>query len=213
MSEVFSRRAELGVKLATLALAIGAIAGIVFWTARLRAVDIAGVPSPQPVPFSHKHHVGDIGLDCRYCHSTVETAAFAGNAGDRDLPHLSLAALRRRAAAGAAASKRRNRASRSPGHGCTSCPISSTSITASTSPRASAASNAMAGSTRCRSNGGANRCRCSGASTAIAIRARTCARTTPCSRCCRSRRRARQRSRCRARAASPIARPATARTR
>ena len=61
-----------------LALAIGAIAGIGFWTARLRAVDIAGVPSPQPVPFSHKHHVGDIGLDCRYCHSTVETAAFAG---------------------------------------------------------------------------------------------------------------------------------------
>jgi hypothetical protein len=78
MSEVFSRRAELGVKLATLALAIGTIAGILFWTASLRAVDSTGVPSPQPVPFSHKHHVGDVGLDCRYCHSTVETAAFAG---------------------------------------------------------------------------------------------------------------------------------------
>ena len=32
----------------------------------------------QPVPFSHKHHVGGLGLDCRYCHQTVETAAQAG---------------------------------------------------------------------------------------------------------------------------------------
>ena len=27
----------------------------------------------QPVPFSHRHHVGEIGIDCRYCHTTVET--------------------------------------------------------------------------------------------------------------------------------------------
>lgn len=32
----------------------------------------------QPVPFSHKHHVGDDGIDCRYCHSAVESSAFAG---------------------------------------------------------------------------------------------------------------------------------------
>ena len=32
----------------------------------------------QPVQFSHKHHVGDDGIDCRYCHSTVETTASAG---------------------------------------------------------------------------------------------------------------------------------------
>jgi hypothetical protein len=32
----------------------------------------------QPVPFSHAHHVGDVGLDCRYCHTSVETSAFAG---------------------------------------------------------------------------------------------------------------------------------------
>jgi hypothetical protein len=37
-----------------------------------------GVPLEQPVPFSHKHHVGELGLDCRYCHSTVETSASAG---------------------------------------------------------------------------------------------------------------------------------------
>lgn len=38
----------------------------------------ANVPREQPVQFSHKHHVGDEGIDCRYCHTSVETAAFAG---------------------------------------------------------------------------------------------------------------------------------------
>ncbi|MCC7163015.1 MAG: cytochrome c3 family protein [Anaerolineae bacterium] len=37
-----------------------------------------GVPVPQPVLFSHKHHVGDDGIDCRYCHASVEVSAFAG---------------------------------------------------------------------------------------------------------------------------------------
>ncbi len=32
----------------------------------------------QPVPFSHKHHVGGLGLDCRYCHSAVEISTVAG---------------------------------------------------------------------------------------------------------------------------------------
>jgi hypothetical protein len=31
----------------------------------------------QPVPFSHAHHVGGLGLDCRYCHTTVEQSSFA----------------------------------------------------------------------------------------------------------------------------------------
>ncbi len=35
------------------------------------------VPREQPVPFSHKHHVGGLGLDCRYCHTTVEKSGFA----------------------------------------------------------------------------------------------------------------------------------------
>jgi hypothetical protein len=35
-------------------------------------------PVPQPVAFSHRHHVGEEGFDCRYCHTTVDTAAFAG---------------------------------------------------------------------------------------------------------------------------------------
>src|SRR5256885_2911149 len=32
----------------------------------------------QPVPFSHKHHVSGIGIDCRYCHTSVEDSSFAG---------------------------------------------------------------------------------------------------------------------------------------
>ena len=38
----------------------------------------AFVAREQPVQFSHKHHVGDEGIDCRYCHTSVETSAFAG---------------------------------------------------------------------------------------------------------------------------------------
>jgi len=36
-----------------------------------------GVTRVQPVQFSHQHHVGSMGIDCRYCHTTVEKAAFA----------------------------------------------------------------------------------------------------------------------------------------
>lgn len=32
----------------------------------------------QPVPFSHRHHTAEIGIDCRYCHTSVETSAHAG---------------------------------------------------------------------------------------------------------------------------------------
>jgi len=36
-----------------------------------------GIAKTQPIPFSHTHHVGSMGIDCRYCHSTVETSAYA----------------------------------------------------------------------------------------------------------------------------------------
>jgi formate-dependent nitrite reductase cytochrome c552 subunit len=36
------------------------------------------IPRPQPVPFSHEHHVGGLGLDCRYCHASVEISSSAG---------------------------------------------------------------------------------------------------------------------------------------
>jgi len=38
----------------------------------------AYVARTQPVPFSHKHHVAGIGIDCRYCHTSVEESSFAG---------------------------------------------------------------------------------------------------------------------------------------
>ena len=37
-----------------------------------------GVARSQPVPVSHKHLVGDDGIDCRYCHTSVEESSFAG---------------------------------------------------------------------------------------------------------------------------------------
>ena len=38
----------------------------------------AGVMREQPIPFSHQHHVGVLGIDCRYCHTSVEKSSFAG---------------------------------------------------------------------------------------------------------------------------------------
>ena len=59
-----------------LAILLAAIAG----TALLRSDFLSGVgqAAAQPVPFSHKHHVGQLGIDCRYCHGGVETSSFAG---------------------------------------------------------------------------------------------------------------------------------------
>lgn len=37
-----------------------------------------GVRPDQPVPFSHKHHVQGLGLQCQYCHTTVEKSSYAG---------------------------------------------------------------------------------------------------------------------------------------
>jgi len=38
----------------------------------------AGMNRVQPVQFSHEHHVGVLGIDCRYCHTSVEDSSFAG---------------------------------------------------------------------------------------------------------------------------------------
>lgn len=37
-----------------------------------------GLAPTQPVQFSHRHHAGELRIDCRFCHATVETSAFAG---------------------------------------------------------------------------------------------------------------------------------------
>ncbi|MEW6298855.1 MAG: cytochrome c3 family protein [Thermodesulfobacteriota bacterium] len=55
--------------------ALGVIgAGIV----RSSYVTEVGVAREQPVPFSHKRHVSGLGIDCRYCHTSVEESSFAG---------------------------------------------------------------------------------------------------------------------------------------
>ncbi len=36
------------------------------------------VPKNQPVPFSHQHHAWELGIDCRYCHTSVEKSSYAG---------------------------------------------------------------------------------------------------------------------------------------
>src|SRR5262252_10058644 len=41
-------------------------------------VTYAGIVRPQPAPFSHEHHVAALGIDCRYCHTSVENSSFAG---------------------------------------------------------------------------------------------------------------------------------------
>jgi hypothetical protein len=46
--------------------------------ARSSYMTTAGVAYTQPVQFSHQHHVGLLGIDCRYCHTSVETSSFAG---------------------------------------------------------------------------------------------------------------------------------------
>lgn len=61
------------------------IVAAAFWTATEIQRSPWGTVSPnfgiapeQPVPFSHEHHVGGLGIDCRYCHTSVEVSGFAG---------------------------------------------------------------------------------------------------------------------------------------
>jgi len=57
---------------------VGALGWVAYAVVRSPYVTNAGVIKQQPVPFSHKHHVSECGIDCRYCHTGVETSSFAG---------------------------------------------------------------------------------------------------------------------------------------
>lgn len=50
---------------------------VVYWPRSSYATGMGYRPA-QPIPFSHAHHVGELGIDCRYCHQTVESSANAG---------------------------------------------------------------------------------------------------------------------------------------
>ena len=60
------------------AVVVAGFGWFVLLLARSDYVTGVAIPREQPVPFSHKHHVADVGLDCRYCHTSVDKAAFAG---------------------------------------------------------------------------------------------------------------------------------------
>ena len=79
--QVFSRPQVLAIRAIVLALLLAAAGLIAAGQWRERAWQSVGTPVPQPIPFSHKHHVGDDGIDCRYCHTTVETSRNAGLPG------------------------------------------------------------------------------------------------------------------------------------
>ena len=56
-------------------LACVATAGITYYmTPKYTRIGYAPI---QPVPYSHKKHVGELGLDCRYCHNYIDTAGAA----------------------------------------------------------------------------------------------------------------------------------------
>jgi hypothetical protein len=77
MPQVFQPPLVLGIKLA---LAGTVLAVVALWLTVYKMLPAhSGALSPaQPLPFSHKHHAGDDGIDCRYCHWSVEKSAFAG---------------------------------------------------------------------------------------------------------------------------------------
>jgi len=80
MSQIFHHSTNTLSKLSifgALFLAAGTV-WLVLQINRSPYVTQAGVAREQPVPFSHQHHVGGLGVDCRYCHTSVETSATAG---------------------------------------------------------------------------------------------------------------------------------------
>ena len=80
MSQIFHRSTNT-LSRATIFGAVFVVAAL-GWVAmevqRSPYITYAGVRKPQPVPFSHQHHVTGLGIDCRYCHTSVETSSFAG---------------------------------------------------------------------------------------------------------------------------------------
>ncbi|HMW33054.1 cytochrome c3 family protein [bacterium] len=78
MAQIFPKRANKTPILAAAALGfLGmAVTGFFWYYGSPKFTDV-GYRPVQPVPYSHKLHAGDLGMDCRYCHVGVETAAAA----------------------------------------------------------------------------------------------------------------------------------------
>ncbi|HET6619106.1 MAG TPA: cytochrome c3 family protein [Dongiaceae bacterium] len=80
MPAVFGPRANLVATLAVLGLVAPVVVGIGWWWSwpRTDYWNHLHWTIAQPVPFSHQHHVGGLGLDCRFCHTSVEVSSNAG---------------------------------------------------------------------------------------------------------------------------------------
>lgn len=80
MAQLFHRSANNIAKASLIVVVVlGGVVGYVY-TQVARSSYLTGryLEKQQPVQFSHKHHVGDDGIDCRYCHTAVETSSSAG---------------------------------------------------------------------------------------------------------------------------------------
>ena len=80
MPQVFKRSSNTLARVSIFG-AVFFIGGLLWGLAVLNRSSYAtqqGVARQQPVQFSHKHHAGELGIDCRYCHTQVERAAAAG---------------------------------------------------------------------------------------------------------------------------------------
>ena len=79
MSQIFHRQTNIYSRLSIVAVVafIGLLGGVVGMLHLSGYNTNQNVVVEQPIQFSHAHHVGGVGLDCRYCHTSVEDAAFA----------------------------------------------------------------------------------------------------------------------------------------
>ncbi len=80
MAQIFKPSANVYARLSIFG-ALFAVVGLLFAMAAFMRSDYmtnARVAREQPVPFSHRHHVNELGIDCRYCHTSVEKSSNAG---------------------------------------------------------------------------------------------------------------------------------------
>ncbi len=80
MPQVFSKSSNSFARVILAAIALGFFLawGVGYAIYRSPYTTDVNVPREQVVPFSHQHHVAGLGLDCRYCHVSVEKSSFAG---------------------------------------------------------------------------------------------------------------------------------------
>jgi hypothetical protein len=80
MSQIFPRSANALARMSLAGVVIFALVAAWVVLTLMRSSWVTGQYEfiDQPVQFSHAHHVGGVGLDCRYCHTSVENSSFAG---------------------------------------------------------------------------------------------------------------------------------------